>query len=334
MKFDIDIVYTWCSDADAVWRNKKNAAAKACGLADDFAGNADCRFADNDDLKYSLRSLELYVPWVRKVFLVIDDDITPPAWIKKDHPKLRIVRLGEIMLDPKMPCFCSDSIEHRLAFIPDLAEHYLYSNDDCLFGRRLAPSFFFGRGGCPVFRFGKLRRGYNEQPSIYLKNLDRAERLVADRYPLMSRQLDEALRRYPHHCIDAYVKQDVLRTYETFRTDIEPQFAYPFRREENVQRLIYALDALARGHGRFRLARFRLNDRPWYKRLLRPGYADSLQFYGESWRSAADMLRRFRPGVFCFNDTETQQEADRVWLRRQYETLFPRASSFEREAVG
>lgn len=331
MKFDIDIVYTWCSDADTVWRSKREDAARACGIGPDSEGNAECRFADNDDLKYSFRSLELYVPWVRKVFLVIDDDITPPAWLKLDHPRLRIVRLGEIMPKPQRPCFCSDSIEHRLAFIPDLAEHYLYSNDDCLFGRRLRPSFFFTRKGYPVFRFGKLRRGYNELPCTYLKNLDMAERLVAARHPLLGRELDEALRRYPHHCIDAYVKRDVLQTYEDFKAAIEPQFDYPFRRDCNVQRLIYALDAIARGHGRFRLARFRLNDRPWYKRLLRPGYADSLQFYGDGWQTALEALRRFRPGMFCFNDTETKIESDRRWLRDQYESLFPAASSFEKE---
>lgn len=330
MKFDVDIVYTWCSNADKVWRAKKAAVAKACGIAADAEGNADCRFVDNDDLKYSLRSLELYASWVRRVFLVIDDDIKPPTWLERNHPKLCIVRLGEIMPKPQRPCFCSDSIEHRLAFIPGLAEHYLYSNDDCLFGRKLQPSFFFMRNGYPVFRFGKLRRGYSEQPSIYLRNLDMAERLVAARHPLLGRDLDEALRRYPHHCIDAYVKQDVLQTYETFKAEIEPQFNYPFRRDGNVQRLIYALDAIARGHGCFRLARFRLNNRPWYKRLLRPGYADSLQFYGDGWQGAIKALRRFRPGMFCFNDTEEKTENDRNWLREQYERLFPFPSSFEK----
>lgn len=333
MKFDIDIVYTWCSDADAVWRAKRTAAAKACGLAGDAGGNAACRFIDNDDLKYSFRSLDLYVPWVRKVFLVIDDDITPPAWLRLDHPKLRIVRLKEIMPDPGKPCFCSDSIEHRIAFIADLSEHYLYSNDDCLFYRTVGPSFFFTSDGYPKFRFAGQRDPHSPGVHIlYESNLLRAETLVRERHERLSRSCEMAMARYPHHCIDAYRRSDVQDIYSAYRDVIEPMFDYPFRRPENVQRIVYAFESLLRGHGVFRLARFRLqSDRPWYKRLLRPGYADSLQFHGEGWLTAMDMLRRFRPGVFCFNDTESKNANDRRWLRTQYELLFPAPSSFEQE---
>lgn len=337
MRFDIDIVYTWCSDADEVWRNKKTAAARDCGLADDFAGNAGCRFADNDDLKYSLRSLELYAPWVRKVFLVIDDDISPPVWIKTDHPKLRIVRLGEIMPPDCLPCFCSDTIEHHLARIPGLAERYVYSNDDCMFYRPVGPEFFFARDGYPLFRFGGLRNPSPEARqanSNYLCNLEAAERLIREACPKPNRDLACALSRYPHHCIDAYVTQDVLDCRARLDDVLALTFRFPFRSPDKIQRVIYAYDAIARGHGHFRLARFRVQERrAWWKRLLRPGYADSLQFFGDGWRSGPEMLRKWHPGVFCFNDTEATSPDDRSWLRNTFETLFAGSSSFEKEGT-
>lgn len=40
-------------------------------VAEEMSAN---RFADNDELKYSLRSLEKFMPWVRNVFLVTNGE--------------------------------------------------------------------------------------------------------------------------------------------------------------------------------------------------------------------------------------------------------------------
>lgn len=327
----VDLVYTWCDSADEKWNAKREATAEAVGLPPGAEANLACRYAANDELRFSLRSAELNVPWVRRVFLVIDDDISPPSWLRLDNPRLRIVRLGEILPRPEKPCFCSDSIEHRLAFIPDLAERFLYSNDDCMFYRPLTPRFFFAADGYPLFRFGGVREPPEEAGrQTYWHNLVNAERLVRGRYPGAGRALGEALSRNPHHCVDAYRKGDVLETYARYKNEIEPMFDYPFRQDGNVQRLVYAYDALARGHGHFRLARFRVQDgRPWYKRLLRPGYADSLSFVRERWKTGPAQLRKWRPGLFCFNDTAGITDADREWVHGVYEELFPGKSTFE-----
>ena len=329
----IDLVYTWCDSADEKWSAKREAAARAFGLPLDPSANAACRYAANDELRYALRSAERCVPWVRMVFLVIDDDIAPPSWLRLDHPRLRIVRLREILPAPEKPCFCSDAIEHRLAFIPGLAERFLYSNDDCMFYRPLKPGFFFAKDGYPLFRFGGKRDASKVKSyPTYNRNLAHAERLVRSACGDVSVELAKAFARYPHHCIDAYRKDDVLATYEKYKAEIEPMFDYPFRRDSNVQRLVYAYDAIARGHGHYRLARFHLKDNwPWYKRLRHPRYADSFQFYGEGWRDGPEMLRRWAPGLFCFNDTEVATEEDRVWLRATLSALFPIPSSFEKD---
>lgn len=48
------------------------------------------RFADNDELRYSLRSLERFAPWIRNVFLVTNGQI--PRWLNVEHPSLRLVQ--------------------------------------------------------------------------------------------------------------------------------------------------------------------------------------------------------------------------------------------------
>lgn len=47
------------------------------------------RFADNDELKYSMRSLEKFAPWIRYIFLVTNGQI--PSWLNTSHPRLRLI---------------------------------------------------------------------------------------------------------------------------------------------------------------------------------------------------------------------------------------------------
>jgi hypothetical protein len=50
-----------------------------------------------------------------------------------------------------LPTFNSQAIESRLHRIPDLAEHFLYLNDDVILGRPVAPTTFFTPGGLTRF---------------------------------------------------------------------------------------------------------------------------------------------------------------------------------------
>ena len=71
------------------------------------------RFADYDQLRYSIRSLEKFAPWVRKVHLVTNGQI--PYWINLDHPKLNLITHEEIFEDPNsLPTFSSPAIEANL----------------------------------------------------------------------------------------------------------------------------------------------------------------------------------------------------------------------------
>ena len=56
---DIDIVYLWVNGKDPVWRAKKDAFLNnTCEITKEAVNDA--RFIDNDELKYSLRSVEMY----------------------------------------------------------------------------------------------------------------------------------------------------------------------------------------------------------------------------------------------------------------------------------
>lgn len=337
MKSDgpIDLVVPWCDAADTVWAANKDALARRLGLPVGDEANAVCRFAGNDDLKYALRSFELFVPWVRKIFLLIADDAMPPAWLDTNHPRLEIVRHSAFIPALSLPTYSADTIEHHLARIPGLAPRFLFANDDTLFYRPTSPAFFFARDGYPIFRFGAIKPDLPDgEKTVFRQTIDRAVELIRAAYPSADVGLAKALPRMSHHCIDAYCTEDYAACRARHAAAIDPTINSHFRSATAVNRVLYAYDALARGHGHYRLARFRhLERRAWWKRLLRPGYADTLCFVRERWRTGSAELVKWRPFCFCFNDTLGTTEEDRVWLRGVYAAMYPSQSSFELTGV-
>lgn len=327
----IDITYTWCDDADSRWRRKRLETAAKFGVELTGHANGDCRYRANDDLRFALRSLEQCAPWINRVHLVVDDDITLPSWLNAAAPRLHVVRLSEIMPAAYLPCFCSGTIEQWLADIPGLADRFLVANDDCFFGRPVAPDFFFAGDGFPYVRLGGLKREGDIRKNYvdYRMRLANSIGLLREAFG-PSGSLDEIAARYPHHNIDAYCRDDFLACRERFAEKLLPTMAYPFRRSDQFQRVLYSGYALAVGHAHARLARNHAAvHRPWYKRLLVHGWAESLQFLGKDWQYAERQLMRYSPGLFCCNDTAATTDEDRRFLQAFYEKRFPRKSSFE-----
>ncbi|GAA2151161.1 stealth family protein [Kitasatospora kazusensis] len=145
--FPIDVVYTWVDGSDPAWQRKR---AQADGGSYHVQSANAARYLNRDELRYSLRSLALYAPWVRNVYLVTDGQ--RPAWLADVHPRLRVVGHQEIFTDPGLlPTFNSHAIETQLHHIEGLAEHFLYFNDDMFLGRPVLPQDFFLANGMTRF---------------------------------------------------------------------------------------------------------------------------------------------------------------------------------------
>ncbi|WP_433369149.1 stealth family protein [Actinoplanes sp. CA-142083] len=150
--FPIDVVYTWVDGGDPAWRERKAAALRENGWVAEVSGQAanDSRFASRDELRYSLRALHSFAPWVRHIFLVTDDQV--PAWLDTTRTDLTVVSHKEIFGDTgRLPTFNSQAIESRLHRIPGLSEHFLYLNDDVFLARPVPPEMFFTPGGLTRF---------------------------------------------------------------------------------------------------------------------------------------------------------------------------------------
>lgn len=158
--FPIDAVYTWVDGDDPVWRERMlRARAEAEGVDFHPEAQAANRFQSRDELKYSLRSLEMYAPWIRHVYLVTDGQV--PSWLDTTNERLTVVDHRDIYADPTvLPVFNSSAIITQLHHIEGLAEHYLYFNDDMFLGSDARPEqFWFGSGIAKVFS-GSLPRAF------------------------------------------------------------------------------------------------------------------------------------------------------------------------------
>jgi hypothetical protein len=143
IRFPIDLVYTWVDGTDPVWAAKK---ASTLGQSYHAEASSAARYLSRNELRYSIRSVFLFAPWVRTIFIVTDDQ-TPP-WLSAFGDRVRVVSHKEIFSDSTcLPTYKSHAIESQLHHIDGLSEHFLYLNDDMFFGRPVTPNAFFLSNG-------------------------------------------------------------------------------------------------------------------------------------------------------------------------------------------
>ena len=102
------------------------------------------RFKNREELKYSLRSIEQYMPWVRKIFVF--SNCAMPKWLTETD-NLVWVRHEDVMDSKHLPTFNSHAIESYLHKIPDLSEHFIYFNDDFFVNQAIPVNLFFMPNG-------------------------------------------------------------------------------------------------------------------------------------------------------------------------------------------
>jgi len=156
----IDAVYTWVNSNDPTWAQlwSQNFPGQEYELD---------RYSNNDQLKHSLRSLEMYAPWINKIFIV--SNCAPPDWLVTHHPRIQWIEHQEIFPDSaQLPTFNSHAIEACLHNIKDLSENFVYFNDDFFLSQPCHPYDFFDEYDHPVLHFEESTTTYlDDQVGVY-----------------------------------------------------------------------------------------------------------------------------------------------------------------------
>ncbi len=305
---DIDLVYLWVDGSDPKWRAKKQKYSKDKELNKDAA--AECRFRNYDELKFSLRSVEKNLPWINKIYIVTDEQV--PAWLNQGNDKIKVVDSKEIVPEDKLPLFNSCAIETRLPYIPNLAEHFIYANDDMLFWSPLTPEFFF-EGEKPICRLeNKMKK--SRYKHLYGYTLFRARKLVLDKF-------GKDIPYFPHHNADAYLKSVFFDCLNDFKEEFDVTLSNQFRDYSDVQRMIISYYTLAKGEGVAKNVKLSLWDKLMHK------VPESVYF--NVTKANMKKMKNSVACLMCVNDCRKTTDEARLMMKNILEKRFPDKSSFE-----
>jgi hypothetical protein len=221
-----------------------------------------------------------------------------------------------------LPTFNSQAIESRLHRIPDLAEHFLYLNDDVILGRPVAPTMFFTPGGLTRFF-----------PSSAL--VDSAPRTPADppansagknNRRLIQETFGRVLTRKMMHTPHPSRRSVIAEIEQRFAEHVEATAEHQFRHPDDIALLSSLQQYYAYLTGRAT---------PGEIRYMYTDLAD-----GNTPFKLARLLRDRHLDAFCLNDTDSSAStaADQVALlgdflpaylpfRTPFELVHPRSGT-------
>ena len=151
----IDIVFTWVSDSDPEWLQKKNF------YSDDMPTSSNTRFVDYEQLRYSLRSVAYYAKFIRNIFIVTDNQV--PYWLDESNERINIINHKDIFDYPSvLPVFNSVAIESWIHKIKGLSDNFIYANDDYFFGGPVNKSTFINPNGVAKLFLEQVPNAYGE----------------------------------------------------------------------------------------------------------------------------------------------------------------------------
>lgn len=309
----IDLVYLWVNDKDEEWQAKRKYWVNKLGITTEEENN-NCRFSDNDELKYSLRSVQMYAPWINKIFIVTDRQV--PNWLDTKNSKIKIIDHNDIMPSDSLPCFNSAAIESCLDNILELSEYFLYANDDMFFASKVTPNDFFDENNNPIVNLRS--RKWTEPNNLYTQRI----LYTQDLFNKAFNKKADLFMADPSHCIDAYRKSYFSSCKEFFRQEFNKLLYQKFRTPNTIQRIIFSLFMLENKQASLK-SNPPIAEQDFYTNL------DNLYLKLESKYSLENVIKKHAPKLLCINDTQDTDDKARRSLKAVLANLFPQKQAWE-----
>lgn len=324
MKFPIDLVYMWVDGNDPVWQQKKQQYNPTI-TAETVQTAGEARWRDNDELLYSLRSVEKNAPWINHIYIITDGQC--PRWLDTSNPKVTIVDHSEILPKEALPIFNSQAIESCIHKIKGLSEHFIVGNDDTLFVQPISPEHFFREDGRVIVRLTRFNRAKALRRGEYRMTIRRMQDLVNETF-------GELIELAPHHNFDAYLKSDYAHCVDTFYSEAWAQTARNrFRSSEDMQRAFISYYMIVVGHAEARKVG-RYNQINGFWNALRATFTQRFATDSRCINLNSDnydyALSKYNPLMICANDNEKATNDDGRRMSLFLASLFPEPSFFEK----
>jgi hypothetical protein len=201
--FPVDVVFTWVENTKSHASNRRYWLEKTKKGPAVSSDNEINRYGNHDELRYSIRSIYQFMPWVRCIFVIVDSEQFP-KWLSETSASATIPvcivphsLLFGSQFQQDLPTFNSQSIECHLHRIPQLAEQFIYFNDDMFAGAFVSWTDFFTKQGHPKYVFtgvlptGNKTAAMGKHTMAWINNNNLLDKVFADK--------TDACRKYPAH---------------------------------------------------------------------------------------------------------------------------------------
>lgn len=319
----IDLVYMWVDGNNAEWRAKRNRYMNG-GEKTTSEGVNDARWRDNEELRYSLRSVEKYASWIDHIYIITDGQC--PEWLDTSNPKISIVDHSEIMPAEALPVFNSSAIESCIHRIPGLSEHFILGNDDTLFVKPTTRENFFVND-TPIVRLMRFNRKKALRRGNYFGMVHRMQDLIKEAF-------NKEIYLAPHHNFDAYLKSDYQYCVEhLYSEEWQATAHHRFRNEQDMHRSFISYYMVAVGHATMRkVGRYNNVDGFFgkIKAVLTNRFANDSRVINNHSKDYFGQMAKYNPIMICANDSERAKPEDGKRMAEFLKELYPAKSSFEK----
>lgn len=327
----IDIVVTWVDMNDPKWKEEFNKYSES--PLNEENGVIDARFRDYGLLKFWFRGIEKFAPWVRKIHFVTSGQ--HPAWLDLKNPRLNLVDHEDFIPSQFLPTYNSVVIERFLHKIPDLAERFVYFNDDFYMLRPIPMERFF-QSGLPsdiaVFQYNPSWSQWYKtlKNNIRLINRHFDKKIVLDRFhdkwfsPEYGSKgrMNKILNWYPkfitlrvHHNAQPYLKSTFNEVWNAEEEELLKTSSNRFRSSSDYSPELFRTWQICSGNF---IPYNTYKDTKMFPLMVKP-------------KQAVKAIRNQEYSLVCLNDNKRIRNYDQLMddIRAAFESILPEKSSFE-----
>lgn len=221
----IDLIITYVNGSDRQWINDYITYTKT-------HNPSAVRFRSWGTLKYLLRGVAKYMPFIRNVVLIVARPSQVPTWVNEKN--VRIIYHDEFIPKKFLPTFNSCTIESFFWNIPDLADRVIYLNDDMFPNAPVTENDFF-TGDIPHIKFTEPHNYSNR--NIFRCQCRSSIDLMTEALGLPSFNVGQIIR--PCH-ISGIMTRNCFNEVARLCKDALPDTISRVRLKKNVNQYIYA----------------------------------------------------------------------------------------------
>lgn len=295
MEKTIDYVFPYVDCDDPQWIEEYNKYAPKKRNENKWGTDMQ-RFRSNDLLKYTFRSIEKNMPFIRKVHLIVMSDSQVPEWINRDT--VDIIYHKDYIPERFLPTFNSNTIESFLARVPGLSDKFIYGNDDLFITSKCSETDFFS-GDIPKYTM-KKREYIPTAPG---------DRLRYDDKKLVTGKDDKMVYEVQHICMP-YVMETIKEVYEANKKEIVDSIG-KFREPGQYNQWIYSIyQGLNKKHINKGIRYLSTEINPTHRGK-----------YAVDWKKYK---------AICLNDSCETTQSDLRYVREKLDKMFPKPCKYEK----